>query len=305
LKLATLQETSPVEKERTMSEQAYEEEEVSNPYNARKSWHKQERKQTPSAAESLYYEDDDDNEPQQQKATRKKAPSSEDEPSTNYKKRYDDLKKHYDQKLSEFKRTEQELREQSREAEPQYQAPKSQEDLDRFRTEYPDLYDTVETVAHMRSQQEVEALRSRFSVIEEREAQIAAREAESALQERHPDFDQIRGDDSFHEWAQDQPDQIQDWIYNNPNNVTLAVKALDLYKLDTGKGQGSRKRRSGNRQPQGGSAADMVSTKTTNVDAKEAKIWTESEIAKMSLDQFDRNEDEIKIAMEEGRVRRG
>ena len=288
-----------------MSEQAYEEEEVSNPYNARKPWHKQERKQTPNAAESLYYEDDNDNEPQQQKATRKKAPSSEDEPSTNYKKRYDDLKKHYDQKLSEFKRTEQELREQSREAEPQYQAPKSQEDLDRFRTEYPDLYDTVETVAHMRSQQEVEALRSRFSVIEEREAQIAAREAESALQERHPDFDQIRGDDSFHEWAQDQPDQIQDWIYNNPNNVTLAVKALDLYKLETGKGQGSRKRRSGNRQPQGGSAADMVSTKTTNVDAKEAKIWTESEIAKMSLDQFDRHEDEIKIAMEEGRVRRG
>jgi hypothetical protein len=288
-----------------MSEQAYEEEEVSNPYNARKPWHKQERKQTPSAAESLYYEDDDDNEPQQQKATRKKAPSSEDEPSTNYKKRYDDLKKHYDQKLSEFKRTEQELREQSREAEPQYQAPKTQEDLDRFRTEYPDLYDTVETVAHMRSQQEVEALRSRFSVIEEREAQIAAREAESALQERHPDFDQIRGDDSFHEWAQEQPNQIQDWIYNNPNNVTLAVKALDLYKLETGKGQGSRKRRSGNRQPQGGSAADMVSTKTTNVDAKEAKIWTESEIAKMSLDQFDRHEEEIKIAMEEGRVRRG
>jgi len=286
-----------------MSEQAYEEEEVSNPYNARKPWHKQERKQTPSAAESLYYEDD--TEPQQQKATRKKAPSSEDEPSTNYKKRYDDLKKHYDQKLSEFKRTEQELRDQAKEAEPQYQAPKTQEDLDRFRTEYPDLYDTVETVAHMRSQQEVEALRSKLSVIEQREAEIAAREAESALQERHPDFDQIRGDDSFHEWAQEQPDQIQDWIYNNPNNVTLAVKALDLYKLETGKGQGSRKRRSGNRQPQGGSAADMVSTKTTNVDAKEAKIWTESEIAKMSLDQFDRHEEEIKIAMEEGRVRRG
>ena len=285
-----------------MSEQAYEEEEVSNPYNARKPWQQQERKKSLSAAESLYYPEDDE-EPQQQKATRKKAPSTEDEPSTNYKKRYDDLKKHYDQKLSEFKRTEQELREQAREAEPQYQAPKSQEDLDRFREEYPDLYDTVETVAHMRSQQEVEALRSKLSVIEQREAEIAAREAETALKERHPDFDDIRGDDGFHEWAQEQPDQIQDWIYNNPNNVTLAVKALDLYKLETGKGQGSRKRRSSRQQ--GGSAADMVSTKTTNVDAKEAKIWTESEIAKMSLDQFDRVEDEIKLAMEEGRVRRG
>jgi hypothetical protein len=285
-----------------MSEQAYEEEEVSNPYNARKPWQQQERKKSLSAAESLYYPEEDE-EPQQQKATRKKAPSTEDEPNTNYKKRYDDLKKHYDQKLSEFKRTEQELREQAREAEPQYQAPKSQEDLDRFRDEYPDLYDTVETVAHMRSQQEVEALRSKLSVIEQREAEIAAREAEAALKERHPDFDDIRGDDSFHEWAQEQPEQIQDWIYNNPNNVTLAVKALDLYKLETGKGQGTRKRRS-NRQ-QSGSAADMVSTKTTNVDAKEAKIWTESEIAKMSLDQFDRVEDEIKLAMEEGRVRRG
>jgi len=288
-----------------MSEQAYEEEEVANPYNARKSWHTQERKKSLSAAESLYYPEDDE-EPQQQKATRRKAPSTEDEPSTNYKKRYDDLKKHYDQKLSEFKIKEQELMEQARSAEPEYQAPKSQEDLDRFREEYPDLYDTVETVAHMRSQQEVEALRSKLSVIEQREAEIAAREAEAALKERHPDFDDIRGDDSFHEWAQEQPEQIQDWIYNNPNNVTLAVKALDLYKLETGKGQGSRKRRSARQQPQqGGSAADMVSTKTTNVDAKEAKIWTESEIAKMSLDQFDRHEEEIKIAMEEGRVRRG
>lgn len=289
-----------------MSEQAYEEEEVANPYNARKPWHNtQQRKKSLSAAESLYYPEDDDEEPRQQKATRKKAPSTEDEPNTNYKKRYDDLKKHYDQKLSEFKIKEQELMEQARSAEPAYQAPKSQEDLDRFREEYPDLYDTVETVAHMRSQHEVEALRSKLSVIEQREAEIAAREAEAALKERHPDFDDIRGDDSFHEWAQEQPEQIQDWIYNNPNNVTLAVKALDLYKLETGKGQGSRKRRSARQKPQGGSAADMVSTKTTNVDAKEAKIWTESEIAKMSLDQFDRHEEEIKIAMEEGRVRRG
>ena len=277
-----------------MSEQAYEEEEVANPYNARKSWHTQERKKSLSAAESLYYPEDDE-EPQQQKATRRKAPSTEDEPSTNYKKRYDDLKKHYDQKLSEFKIKEQELMEQARSAEPEYQAPKSQEDLDRFREEYPDLYDTVETVAHMRSQQEVEALRAKLSVIEQRETEIAAREAEAALKERHPDFDDIRGDDSFHEWAQEQPEQIQDWIYNNPNNVTLAVKALDLYKLETGKGQGSRKRRSARQQS--GSAADMVSTKTTNVDAKEAKIWTESEIAKIvSNEKLLENKGSLNIA---------
>ena len=290
-------------------------EETPNPYNKNKSWHEGEDKPFVSS-NNVYFEEpknklfksDDINEVEAEGSVNEvELESKKDElyKKPDYKKRYDDLKKHYDSKLNEFKSREQELLDEATSNRPAYKAPKSQEELEKFRADYPDVYEVVETVAHMRSQQEVEALRSRFSVIEEREAQIAAREAESALQERHPDFDQIRGDDSFHEWAQDQPDQIQDWIYNNPNNVTLAVKALDLYKLDTGKGQGSRKRRSGNRQPQGGSAADMVSTKTTNVDTKEAKIWTESEIAKMSLDQFDRHEDEIKIAMEEGRVRRG
>ena len=41
-----------------MSEQAHEEEEVSNPYNARKAWHKQgPSKPSQNAGESLYYEE--------------------------------------------------------------------------------------------------------------------------------------------------------------------------------------------------------------------------------------------------------
>jgi hypothetical protein len=176
----------------------------------------------------------------------------------------------------------------------------------RFREEYPDLYDTVETVAHMRAEEQMKEMRQRFSAIEQREMEISRREAEAALQERHPDFDEIRGDDAFHEWAKEQPDQIQGWIYNNPDNVTLAVKALDLYKLETGRGRkGPGRPRKQQSSPTRASAADMVSTKTTGVDAKQPKIWTESEIAKMSLDQFDKYENEIREAISEGRVRRG
>ena len=47
----------------------------------------------------------------------------------------------------------------------------------------------------------------------------------------------------------------------------------------------------------------MVSTKTTTVDAAQGpKIWTEREIAAMSLDEFDAREDEINQAVAEGRV---
>jgi len=294
-----------------MSEQQYmeeEEEEVSNPYNRKKAWHKPDGPKR-ADADGLYYEEDDEDHPQK-KATRKrkkKAAPNDNDQNTNYKKRYDDLKNHYDSKLSEFKRREQELIEDARKAEPAYQAPKSQEELERFRQEYPDLYDTVETVAHLRSQQEVEALKGKLSFIEQREAEIVKREAESALHERHPDFDEIRGNDNFHEWAKEQPDQIQGWIYNNPDDVTLAVKALDLYKLETGQGQQrTQKNRSGQRRKQQkASAADIVSTKTTSVDARQPRIWTESEIAKMSLDQFDKHEEDIREAISEGRVRKG
>ena len=103
------------------------------------------------------------------------------------------------------------------------------------------------------------------------------------MQQRHPDFEDLRGDDQFHAWAKEQPEQIQDWIYNNPDNVALASKAIDLYKLETGVAQTQQPKR----RQQRGSAADMVSTKTTSVDSKQAKIWTEREIAAMSLDKFD------------------
>jgi hypothetical protein len=46
----------------------------------------------------------------------------------------------------------------------------------------------------------------------------------------------------------------------------------------------------------------MVSTKTKTIDAKEPKIWTEREIAAMSLDKFDKYEQEIQQAISEGRV---
>ena len=48
----------------------------------------------------------------------------------------------------------------------------------------------------------------------------------------------------------------------------------------------------------------MVSTKTTTIDATaEPKIWTQEEIANLSMDEFDRLEPEIDRAIEEGRVR--
>lgn len=272
-----------------------QQEETPNPYNARKSWHTPD-KPSMGNADGLFFEP-----PQEQATLDEEAPDQQEEQPrkrTNYKKRYDDLKRHYDQKLGEFKQKEQELLAMAQQAQPRYEPPKSEEEIESFKQEYPDLYNTVESVAHMQSQRQVAELEAQLQSMRQREAEVMRREAEATLQQRHPDFDEIRGDEQFHEWAQQQPEQIQDWVYNNPDNVSLASKAIDLYKLETGKTQTKKQSR---KKPQG-SAADMVSTKTTNVDAGQPKIWTEREIAAMSLDQFDRHEADIKQAMIEGRV---
>ena len=275
------------------------EEPEANLYNAKKPWHKPDGPPVQSS-DSLFYEN---------QATPQAAPDEEEQEApkrkrANYKKRYDDLKKHYDDRVSQFKQREQELLAETRASQPQYEAPKSIEDLERFREEYPDLYETVETVAHLQSERQVEQLQGQLSVIQQREADIMRREAETSLRTRHPDFEDIRGDEGFQDWAKGHPDEIQDWVFRNPYNVELASKAIDLYKLETGS-QTSRPRRQSRQSQQSreGSAADMVSTKTTTVDAAQGpKIWTEREITAMSLDEFDAREDEINQAVAEGRV---
>jgi len=261
-----------------------------------KAWHTPDGPKS-DTADGMFFE-----RPKQQ-ATSEEAPDAvenEQAPKkrTNYKKRYDDLKRHYDQKLSEFKQKEQELTAMAKNAQPQYEAPRTPEQLEKFKTEYPDLYDTVESVAYLRSSEQVNQLQEQLQMIQQREATALKREAEADLISRHPDFEDIRGSDSFHKWADDQPEQIQDWIYKNPDNAMLASKAIDLFKLETGL---STQTKSQPRKPQG-SAADMVSTKTTTVDAKQPRIWTEREIAAMSLDTFDKYEAEINLAVTEGRV---
>ena len=273
------------------------EEKQPNPYNAKKSWHKPDKPKMESA-DGLFYAPSE--EEQATPSEDSETPPDKKSKDVNYKKRYDDLKKHYDNRLAEFKQKEQELLADAAEKAPKYKAPKTLEELQEFKRKNPDLYETVETVAHLQSENQTEALRQQLSSLQEREADILKREAETVLKERHPDFEDIRGDDAFHDWAKEQPEDIQRWIYANNSDATLASRAIDLYKMEKGISQSPQKRQSKKQERR--SAADMVSTKTTAVDAKAPKIWTEREIASMSIDQFDKYEDEIKQALSEGRI---
>ena len=274
-------------------------EENANPYNMNKSWHKEDEIGFQDA-DGVFFEkpqakqEADIEEPVEQEATK-------DEPykRPDYKKRYDDLKKHYDSKLNEFKSREQELLEQAAENRPSYVAPKSPEELEKFREEYPDVYEVVETVSHLQSEEKSKDLREKLEKLQSREQELIRKDAEKRLMDKHPDFEDIRNSDDFHGWAKEQPKSIQDWVYNNADDADLASRALDLFKKDIGMDVAPKK---SNSKQSKKSAADMVSTKTTSVEPKQEKVWTEREIANMSMAQFDKHEAEISQAMQEGRI---
>jgi len=149
----------------------------------------------------------------------------------------------------------------------------------------------------------MKTLNDKVNLIEAREQDIMRREAEKDLMEKHPDFQDLRNNDTFHEWAETQPEEIQHWIYENPSNASLAIKAIDLYKMEQGVSNSNKKQRQPTSSEKQASASQLISTKTTSVEAQEPKIWTQEEIAALPMDEYDRLESEIDRAGEEGRIR--
>ena len=125
------------------------------------------------------YQDEDDEEAVEQHAEQSES-DEESEPSFaqgaekaehDYKKRYDDLKKHYDAKISEFKAKEQEMTATLSEATRQQNIalPKSPEELEAFKEQYPDVYDVVETIATMKAGERAGELEKELETIREKE----------------------------------------------------------------------------------------------------------------------------------------
>ena len=217
-----------------------------------------------------------------------------------YKKRYDDLKRYYDRKLGEWTNKEGDLKAQLRDNRPKYTPPKSADELSAFKKDYPDIYGVVETVSHLQSQNEMKGLQEEVSSLKKANTALSQREAQLELSKLHPDFNQIKESDDFHNWADSQPMEIKSWIYENNSNGTLAARAVDLYKKDRGLGL-DKKTTEDNKVSQG--ADLLVKTNEQNQPPTNNQvIFKSSDFERMSDAEFEKNEKDILIAQREGRI---
>ena len=216
-----------------------------------------------------------------------------------FKKRYDDLKKHYDSTLSKHKEELSSLRTQLESSTTQFVPPKSKSELEAWRKEYPDVYDMVETIAINKATTQTADLENKYKDLQLQQEQIAKEKAEVELLKLHPDFNDIRSKDDFHEWAEQQDPTIQGWLYENTSNSKLAARAIDLYKADRGI---SKVKKQDSDLKKEAAKAISKTKKSTDTDIPKKKIWTTSEIGNLKPHQFEKLEKEIDLARLEGRI---
>ena len=217
-----------------------------------------------------------------------------------FKKRYDDLKKHYDSTINKHKEEVVSLRSQLESSTKQFVPPKSKDELEAWRKEYPDVYDMVETIAMNKATTRTAELEDKYKNLQLQQEQIAKEKAEVELLKLHPDFSDIRSKDEFHNWAANQDPTIQGWLYENTSNATLAARAIDLYKMDQGISKLSKREEKDIKKE----AAKAISKtkKSTESEIPKKKIWTTSEISRLKPHQFEKFEKDIDLARLEGRI---
>ena len=217
-----------------------------------------------------------------------------------FKKRYDDLKKHYDSTLHKHKDEVRSLRTQLESSTKQFVPPKSKDELEAWRKEYPDVYDMVETIAMNKATTRTAEIEDKYKNLQLQQEQIAKEKAEVELLKLHPDFNEIRQKEEFHNWAANQDPTIQGWLYENTSNAKLAARAIDLFKMDNGESKLTKKEEKDVKKE----AARAISKtrKSTQSDIPKKKIWTTSEISRLKTHEFEKHEKDIDLARLEGRI---
>ena len=250
-------------------------------------------------AEQRGEEDTEEQQPEKEASEEKEADTEVKEETLSaeeksFKKRYGDLRRHMQDKEKEwdekFKTFERRLEKES------IVPPKSDEDIEEWSKEYPDVAGIVETIAAKKAQEMFSKAEARMQEFDKIQTEAERTKAESVIRKSHEDFDDLRASDEFHTWVDEQPKWVQDALYENSDDPASVVRVIDLYKVDKGLTKTAKKTKAKD-------AASTVTKRTrTQVDVEDANdVIRESEVARMSNKEFEEHSDEINKAIRSGK----
>jgi hypothetical protein len=216
-----------------------------------------------------------------------------------FKKRYGDLRRHTQKQQIEMQKQVDDLKSQLEQSTSnQIRLPTSEEELEQWAREFPDVAKIVESIAIKKAKEQNASIEERFKQLDVMQAQTLKEKAESELLRLHPDFDKIREQEEFHDWVEAQPKWIQSALYDNENDAISAARAIDLYKADMGITTSKRSKNSNERD----AARSVTSSKKAGLDAaNEQGTFRESDVERMSSAEYERNQEAIVAAIQSGK----
>lgn len=220
---------------------------------------------------------------------------------TSFKKRYGDLRRHAQEERVSFENRIKALEDQLTVAtKAQIKYPKTEAEVADWMKTYPDVAGILQTLIGQTvdsRHEDVVALRRQ---IEEQRLEVEQEKALQRLLKVHPDFNEIRAGDDFHEWAAEQPKWISDTLYD-PDLIDEKpiARIVDLYKADLAKNKPAPVPQS-QRQLQRELATNVrIPSNTQPLDGGK-RTWSDSEVAKLSHRDYEKYEAEIDAAIASG-----
>jgi len=211
-----------------------------------------------------------------------------------FKKRYGDVRRHMQQKEKEWEEKFTAL--EARLGQENIRPPKSDEDIETWAAEFPDVASIVETIAAKKAQEMFNKAEDRLQRLDAKEAEMSRSTAEQDIRKAHSDFDKLRSADEFHDWVDEQPKWVQDALYENSDDAASVIRVIDLYKVDNGmtKSDYAAKRKAAAKTVKKASKIEVEADDT-------AGSFKESDIARMSAKEYEKQEEEITNAIRTGK----
>ena len=252
----------------------------------------------PSSSEPSEPQVQAESSPKQEEEPQAKAQDEDLSPEEkNFKKRYGDLRRHTQEKEKAFQAQLDKLTAQLDAAtKNELVLPKSEDEVEAWAKKYPDVAGIVEAIADKKASERSSELDGRLKEIESLRSTAKREKAEAELLSFHPDFQEIRADDAFHSWAEKQPKVVQDALYENSEDAKSVARVIDLYKAD----QGIKTKASSSSDKAAASSIKAKGRATPDTDDS-SKYITESQVAKMSIKEYEKRMDEIFDAQRSGK----
>ena len=215
-----------------------------------------------------------------------------------FKKRYGDLRRHQQEQKSDFEEQIKSLKSELKSTSTgDMELPSTEEEIADWASKYPQVANIMQTMALKAAKDQNETLSSRMKEIDDLQLSANKGKAEAKLLQIHPDFEEIREQDEFHDWVDSQPKWVQDSLYHNEADATSAARAIDLYKLDAGITKKNKAKKGNSR-----GAAQEVSSRggSSPTEGSGEQQFLESDVAAMTINTYEENQDAIAKAMRSG-----